>query len=345
MSLAGKLLQSSPQYPWYREPVIVAVSGGADSVALLRALCELQLENSKLHVAHFNHGWRGTESEGDEQFVVELTKSLGLSITVGRASSGQPKTEQQARHDRYTFFKELATSRSTKWIAAAHTASDRVETTLHNLFRGTGLAGVCTPTVTRPLGHEIVLVRPLLNCFRSEVLAYLNGLNQEFREDSSNRNEAYRRNFLRNAVLPMLRETYGQRVDERVLSFSQLAEETLEFAQSIAQLYWQSVEALELKYVANDWLPAAVENELRFPAHTLSAQHWTVVQLALQTRMAERSWHLQEMTRKHWEMLKKYWREMPVPARIRPRAPRSLFQMPQHVSVYGQNGWLLLHLN
>ncbi len=150
--LVSNLLQSWPLGLWQDQSIVLAVSGGADSVALLRAVCEVRSHlrhSDRLHVAHLNHGWRGTESDWDEQFVVELSHTLGIACTVHRLPP-QPesaKSEQAARKARHAFFKQVAHERNARFVATAHTASDRVETMLHNLCRGTGLSGVLADTL------------------------------------------------------------------------------------------------------------------------------------------------------------------------------------------------------
>jgi tRNA(Ile)-lysidine synthase len=190
---------------------------------------------------------------------------------------------------------------------------------------------------------ELELVRPLLSCFRSTVIEYLSQICQPYRSDSSNRNQAYRRNFLRHSVLPLLQQAYGPEVERRLLSYSFLAEEALQVQRNLAQSYWLSVGKLEQRFVANDWLPVSNGAELRFPSRTLLAENWTVVQLAIQHHWQKRGWRQQAVTKKHWDALKSDWQTLKEPTRFKQRALRSLYQLPQRIQVSTCNGWLLMH--
>ncbi len=345
--LVSNLLQSWPLELWQDQSIVLAVSGGADSVALLRAVCEVRSHLShsdRLHVAHLNHGWRGTESDRDEQFVVELSHTLGVACTVHRLPP-QPesaKSEQAARKARHAFFKQVAHQRNARFVATAHTASDRVETMLHNLCRGTGLSGVCSPTLSRPLDTKVTLVRPLIASFREEVTDYLASLSQAYRDDTSNLDQAYRRNFLRHSILPLLREVYGEGLDRRLISFSQLAEETLQHQHLEADRYWIRAAHAEQKAVAENHLPARLSNELRVPCEKLLPTAWPIVLLSLQKAWHELHWKQQSMSRAHWEKLRNAWQRTVPPARNKPRKSKSLFHLPDGLRVTSCQGWLTI---
>lgn len=342
--LVTHLMQSWPLELWQDQSIVLAVSGGADSVALLRAISETHSHLDRLHVAHLNHGWRGTESDMDEQFVVQLSHTLGISCTVHRLQP-QPesaKSEQSARKARHAFFKQVTTQHNARFVATAHTASDRVETMLHNLCRGTGLSGVCSPTLSRPLDTNITLVRPLIASFREEVIDYLASLSQPYRVDSSNQDQSYRRNFLRHSILPALREVYGPGLDNRLISFSQLAEETLLHQQVEADQYWSQAVAVEQEAVAENRLPAELSNELRFPCEKLLPTSWPIVLLSLQKTWHQLHWKQQAMSRAHWEKLRTAWQKIVPPVRKRVRKPKSLFHLPGGLRVTACQGWLTI---
>jgi tRNA(Ile)-lysidine synthase len=343
--LLKKLLETWPVEHWQSATVVIAVSGGADSVALLRGLHTMATDPALLHVAHFNHGWRGQESDEDERFVVELCRSLGLSFSTGKnvtAVVEQSRSEQLARKARYRFLREVASCRSARFIVTAHTASDRVETMLHNLCRGTGLAGVCTPSVHRMLDKHTMLVRPMVHCFRDEAIEFLKDIAQVFRLDSSNENQSYRRNFLRHSVLPLLRQVYGDDVDQRLFSYSQLAEQSLHVQLGLAQQYWLKTQELERDVVSHGWLPPSSTNELRLPSAALLPSEWPVVLLALQQQWQVNDWKQQSLTRQHWQRLRHHWQFLQVPTKLRARSPRSLFQLPAGIEVSSLQGWLIL---
>ena len=195
-------------WPDLRGPGVVAVSGGADSVALLRCLAEWV---NPLVAVHLNHCLRGADSDADEQFVRELSHSLNLgfrtiSIDVqATASIWNANLEDTARKARYDWFAQVARETGANWIATGHTADDQAETVLHRLIRGAGIQGLRGIACERELVPSIRLVRPFLHVHRSDVIACLNALGQAWREDASNRDAIYTRNRIRHELLPLLK--------------------------------------------------------------------------------------------------------------------------------------------
>ena len=181
------------------DTVVCAVSGGADSMALLWALYLLKEEwNLNLSAAHFNHHLRGEESDRDEAFVREFCEGYGIPLHVGSAQvvSGSKGLEAAARDARYGFLQTL-----TGKIATAHTADDNAETVLMHLVRGTGLKGLGGIAPSRGS-----LIRPMLNVTRSDVEAFLEEYAVPHIDDSSNATDAFLRNRLRHSVMPLLKE-------------------------------------------------------------------------------------------------------------------------------------------
>ncbi len=179
--------------------VICAVSGGADSVALLFGAYLLKEKlGIQLEAAHFNHGLRGAESDGDEAFVRQLCHQFDIPLHVGRSQvvAGKKGLEAAARDARYAFFSTLEGK-----IATAHTADDNAETVLLHLIRGTGLKGLGGITPIR--GN---ILRPMLSITRQQVLEFLKEYNLTCRTDSSNRGDDFLRNRLRHHVMPLLKE-------------------------------------------------------------------------------------------------------------------------------------------
>lgn len=177
------------------ETVICALSGGADSMALLTALQQLRGElGITVRAAHFNHGLRGAESDADEAFVREFCAQNAIPLTVGHGSLPNA-SEDTAREARYAFLQSLGGT-----VATAHTADDNAETVLMNLLRGTGLRGLAGIPPKR--GN---IIRPLLGVTREQVIAFLTAHGIPWRTDSSNEGDAYRRNRLRHQVIPLLK--------------------------------------------------------------------------------------------------------------------------------------------
>ena len=186
-------------------PLVVAVSGGTDSVALALILAELREEfGLVLHVAHFDHRARPRSSAADASFVAQLADRIGAPIRVGRAEVA-PNNEDDARRDRYGFLRRAASEIGAGAIATGHTLDDQAETVLLHLVRGSGLAGVAG---MRPLRDSIA--RPLLAIGRAETEAICKAAEIRPREDPSNASPKFARNRIRHRVLPELKQINPQ---------------------------------------------------------------------------------------------------------------------------------------
>jgi tRNA(Ile)-lysidine synthase len=204
---------------------VVAVSGGGDSVALLRILhawsSELRLE---LSVAHLDHGARGEAAKADAQFVANLASALGLTFDLGRWQPNSSRGfEAGARCARYAWLAEVAQSRGASVVAVAHTADDQAETILHRILRGTGLRGLAGMSPRRRLAAGLVLARPFLGVRRNVLREYLKNLGQPFREDASNADLTRTRARIRHDLLPRLAAQYNPRVEDSIVRLGQLA--------------------------------------------------------------------------------------------------------------------------
>ena len=190
------------------DAVLIALSGGGDSVCLLRVLLALRERlHLRLFAAHYNHQLRGAESMRDEQFVRDLCVSLDIPVTTASGNvarmakcSGR-SIEETAREMRYAFLELIAEKVGAHKIATGHHADDNAETVLLHLTRGAGLRGLAGIPPKR--GQ---IVRPLLSTSRQEILDYLAHLGQDFVEDGTNQDTAYRRNAIRHLVMPVLQE-------------------------------------------------------------------------------------------------------------------------------------------
>jgi tRNA(Ile)-lysidine synthase len=212
----------------------VGLSGGADSVALLRVLAERRSElGLVLHSAHLHHGLRAEEADADREFCRELALSLGVPfheshVDTGAAALADPGAgkaaetiEEAARRLRYGWFRELMARDVVDAVATAHTRDDQAETVLAKFLRGAwteGLSGI-HPVVQFPEGR---IVRPLLATSRGEIEAYLGRLGQGWREDSSNRHLSFTRNRIRHELLPVLEE-WNPRLREHLAQMAELA--------------------------------------------------------------------------------------------------------------------------
>ncbi|WP_321426868.1 tRNA lysidine(34) synthetase TilS [uncultured Bacteroides sp.] len=198
-----------------KDKVLIALSGGADSVALLRVMVYL---GYTCEAAHCNFHLRGEESERDESFVRRLCKKMNVPLhvihfdTSGYAAQHQVSIEMAARELRYDWFEKLRKEQNADVIAVAHHRDDSVETLLLNLIRGTGINGL---TGIHPKNNHVV--RPLLTVSREDILAYLKGMEQDYVTDSTNLQDEYTRNKIRLNLLPMM-ETINPSIKSSLFS-------------------------------------------------------------------------------------------------------------------------------
>lgn len=215
----------------------VAVSGGADSVALLLLLLEVREKLGIVaSVVHFNHQLRGRASDADERFVAALAKKLGLAYhgdrgdVAGMAKRGKSNLEDAARRARYAFFERLVREGHADYVAVAHTADDQAETVLAHVLRGTGLAGL--GGIHPIAGH---VIRPLLAVRREELRAFLKSRRQSWREDATNLDITRTRVRIRKKLLPLLEKQFQPGVVDHLATLSELAREDEAFFEVILE--------------------------------------------------------------------------------------------------------------
>lgn len=235
-------------------PVIVAVSGGADSLCLLHVLHRLSAELPlQLHVAHMNHMLRDSASVEDAAFVAEQARTLGLPCTVESRNILAHKLEHRcsleeaSREVRYEFLRQVAGEHGAAVVVTGHTRDDAVETVMLHLLRGSGVHGLrgLEPVTQFPsasprpeAGDALRLVRPLLCVTRDETLAYCRLLDLGYREDVSNESVVFLRNRVRLEVLPSLRQI-NPRFDEALLRLAEAAIEDDDFITGAAHQAWE----------------------------------------------------------------------------------------------------------
>ena len=212
--------------------ILVGVSGGVDSVALLDALyCTRHYIPFEIAIAHLNHLLRGEESDADEELVKELAEKYGLLLFLQRtnvkefAEKHSLNLEEGARIVRYDFFRRASQSFSAKYIATAHNANDQAETVLFNLFRGTGIAGLRGIAEKNEISKGLYLIRPFLNFTREEIQNYAITRNLTWREDSSNQSLQYVRNRIRLQLIPLLQKDFNPNILENLNRTAKLARE------------------------------------------------------------------------------------------------------------------------
>ncbi|MEO0596775.1 MAG: tRNA lysidine(34) synthetase TilS [Chloroflexota bacterium] len=237
----NKLLQTLSQYKLFplKRQLVVAVSGGADSLALMHWLAQHRAQIApNLHIATLNHGIRD-EADADTHFVSQQAQGLDLPVTVGEvdvptfASENQLSIETAARQLRYTFLAQVARTIGAQHIATAHHADDQTETILMHIIRGAGIAGLqgmdfATPT---PYNEDITLLRPFLTVNRSEVENYCSHHNLKPRHDASNDDTDYTRNKIRHDIVPHL-QTINPALNDALLRLSSLARTENDFIET-----------------------------------------------------------------------------------------------------------------
>ena len=228
--------------PGFRTPLLrsalplgVAVSGGADSLALLHLLHQQKLPLIALHV---DHGFRGQESTSDRDFVAQQAASLGLPFLVHSPEPTPGNQEQSARNARYRWFHSLIRAGVVGKVATGHTLDDQAETVLFRFLRGAGTAGLAAVLPETAEG----IVRPLLNSNREDLRTYLTSHNLPWREDSSNQQLRFARNRIRHTLLPQLEAEWNP-------NLTQSLAQTAEWARAEEQ-YWQS----EILSISARWL-------------------------------------------------------------------------------------------
>ena len=244
--------------------LLVAVSGGQDSVCLLHILKRLQVElGIDLHIAHLDHQLRGTESEADARYVAELAKKLGIPVTIGQCDvRTYQKThgismEEAAREARYNFLSEVAESIGADRVAVAHTIDDHVETILLHLIRGTGVRGLRGLKVRsrwQSAGKNLTVVRPLLEVTRDETAAYCAKHRLYPRLDTTNLSLVPMRNRVRLELLPLMKK-YNPQVVEALLRTARIADDDIAFLEEEASRLHKRIALKQGKTITLDKQP------------------------------------------------------------------------------------------
>src|SRR5215510_9437948 len=212
-----------------QDSIIAAVSGVADSVALLDALARFQRSEGRpgsIIVAHLNHQLRGEESDEDEAFVRDLANRLNLSVLTERIALAERAKEEKeyleavARRLRYEFLLRVAEARGAKIVFTAHTLDDQAETILMRLIRGSGAEGLRGVHQVIALNESVKLIRPMLEITRAEVIEHCKHYDLAYRNDNSNFSTDFTRNRIRLELLPMLK-TFNPRVKQSLARASE----------------------------------------------------------------------------------------------------------------------------
>jgi len=258
--------------------IVVGLSGGPDSTALLHLLTALRRKYGlRLFAAHVNHGLSAREASTAEKFSEALCVRLGVpffkkKIRLRELAARHKKTpEEMGRIERYRFFSEIARKTGARKIATAHTLDDQAETVLMRIVRGAGLKGLGGIPVERSEG-PLAVIRPLLHCRKKELLIFLKENDEPFCLDSSNGRDIFTRNVVRNRWLPRLRKEMNPRIDESLADLAEICAESQSFLEDFAAhklkkcLLRKGKGGVFLSVAALKRLPPAVLSEALFQA-------------------------------------------------------------------------------
>ena len=293
------------------ERVVVGVSGGTDSVALLALLVRLRdaVGCPELQVAHVHHGWRGADAEADATFVIELAARWHVPASVervdalGYASAASLSPEDAARRVRYDALARVAHRCHARVIAVGHTRDDQAETVLMRLVRGSGLAGTAGIPVTRSL-EECRVVRPLLGVWREELRRFLDEEGLTARQDATNDDTTFLRNRVRRELLPLLARAYNPQIKDTLARWAEEAGDDYAYVLQQAASEWHAFQA--------DATPDAVRLPLAWLSRAPLAMQRQVLRLAIRHVKGD----LLQIDFRHWEALQTLMTERPVKSRV-----------------------------
>jgi tRNA(Ile)-lysidine synthase len=299
-----QLMLDWPPTHWCDVTTVVAVSGGGDSLALLRALRRVRAAGAgRLVAAHFNHQLRSSAA-ADADFVREVCRDWGIEVHVGRDNAPPPTvepggggnattrvaSEAAARQRRYAFLRSVVHQTGARFLVTAHTSDDQVETILHRILRGTGLPGLQGIPRLRQLTPHCTLIRPLLGVSRDQLRQYLRHASQPYRDDPTNGDLNYTRNRIRRELLPSLARDYNQNVADALLRLGRLAGDAERALQgTVDELYQQSV--VESPGAARIACPPLARSD-GYLVRRVFMQIWQ-----------RQEWPRQAMTMRHWDQL------------------------------------------
>lgn len=285
--------------------VVVGCSGGADSVALLRALDQLVKATGKspgfLVVAHFNHHLRGEQSDRDAAFVGELAEHLRWRFELGHGDASR-SDEATLRDARFAFFENVLRRVGARYLALAHSQDDNVETVLHRLMRGTGPKGLAGIEPFRPLAaappfSDFVVARPLLRFGRLEIRNALAAQGFRWCEDASNQSQQYQRNWIRNTLIPLMESRYPSASE----SIARTTDQQLDWSSAVGTLAeaWLDQAKLDDDPLTVRCIDSAKFPEMPGPSFKAAGRR-AIVTEALRRCWLRHDWPLASMSQRHW---------------------------------------------
>lgn len=266
--------------------VLLAVSGGADSTALLHVLAALRFDEAHhrwldICCAHINHQLRGDEAQRDEDFVIEQCRKLKVPVVTVKidvrdyAKKSKLSIETAARILRIRNLVDIAKSQNCSCIATAHHKNDNAETIIDRLIRGTGLRGLCGIWPAKKFTDGITFIRPLLCAARDEIIQYLNICNLNWCTDRTNADFAYRRNFIRHRLLPALQKNSADDIVENLAVLSKASRGFYLMICRTTDMIWPDVATTKEQTITLDSVKLAAQSaEIKI---RLSAGRWRIL--------------------------------------------------------------------
>lgn len=279
------------------DAVLLAVSGGADSMALLYAMCALKsrgILSAALSCAHINHQLRGAEADEDEAFVRSQVEELKLRVISRRidvrdfAGANKLSIETAARKLRRETLLAIAGDNGCTGVATGHQKNDNAETVLQRLARGTGYRGLAGIWPGKTFGGDVRFVRPLLCVTRDEIVAYLRKQNVQWRVDHTNADCGYRRNYIRHRLLPVLQEQCSGSVVEQLSALAQSAHRFHRLVQARSKSVWSELADVR-------------DGQVTFDLHRFMSEPPMVRVALIRRGLAELGCGERDLTQRHYE--------------------------------------------
>ncbi|NQS99539.1 MAG: tRNA lysidine(34) synthetase TilS [Candidatus Omnitrophica bacterium] len=285
--------------------VIVALSGGPDSVALLYVLARLKKDwRLHLHIAHLNHLLRKNEAEEDSKFVLSLAKKLDYPISCESinvkdfAKRKKLSIEEAARKLRYDFLVKTAKENGANKIALGHNWNDQAETVLMRFLRGSGISGLRGMPAKRELSGCLI-IRPLIEIKREQIMNFLKAKKISYRIDSSNLENSFLRNKTRNSLIPLLEKEFNPNIKQRLVSFAENVSCDSDFLQSEGIRRFKAVRI------------GASQTEIALNAGKLSSLHEALQKLVCRMAIKQLKGDLRRIDYRHWKELDELVKQRP----------------------------------
>lgn len=311
-----------------KDRVIVAVSGGPDSVALLYLLNKLKRDwQLYLHVAHLNHMLRKDQAKGDLEFVMSLAKKLKFPVTCESidvrnfAQKTRLSCEEAARKLRYNFLFKVANENKAGKVALGHNWNDQAETVLMRFLRGSGISGLRGIPAKRELG-SCLIIRPLIEIERKQILHFLSAKNISYRTDCSNLENLYFRNKVRNQLLPFLEKEYNSKIKEMLVNFAENVSVDFDFLEHEGQDKFKAVRI------------GANKKGVVLHAKKFSSLHKAIQRMITRLAIKQLKGDIRRIDYRHWKELEDLFKKRPL---------NSIVDLPDGVSVVKQRERLVFY--